>query len=801
MKFTTATRFNLSAIADAVTDISIILGQAGMLAELDVDNATFEMIADEYTIGVEHGAKAGELVLHFPSMSAGEREYNLSYTSQLGEQGLLLYGTLTTLSMGKYKEIVRNAEESSHPILEVTINEQLGSALSMRWKAVSAAHQFAAAALEHANRAEAAAGSAEASAASAEASKNEVNSKLRMVDAVIAAWDDKMYSCVIANRETYTWWVGGRDTGAKWMGEAGKSPYLTDDGYWAFWDEGIKDWKVSTFSAKGEDGYSPQINSLGNWMTLNPATGQIVDSGVSASGKDGLDGTAIRRKLIEAIEQLPAEEERGVYYYVPKEAAKAKILFQTYEANDIGLYINGRHVYVEGTPTTKEEWAEAWLAAINSTIGGLTCVYCGDSGINGWYWARIEADFIGDYANGTTIEYGLCKYGEWAGQTCPKNFQPWQFTKMGSNGGYDIYAWLEPDGWVCVGDANDIATAEIYGLMKYGTDETVTSGAPVGRNADGQATVPLPSMTVAGAAKLSTANTLSSANRDGEIGLDADGKLRARAATRYSSGVVQVSRTDNEARILGVGIIPSGTSVDGSDRGGQLGCTRAYHNTYGMVKVAFRADSAACNNVTWNVPIAMRDDHTEAIDDNTDGWYRGANGILFFPLLEDGALQWRSAATESRHEKTWSTDGVFELKTSDSFSQSASSGLVLEEATTTLLGGVFVATGPGDLRENAVATASLLNSACGDVRAWALNNFYTKSVAATQEQLDAVTEVVNTKLSRSEAASIYATQTALDNLSDDVVHIDDPYFRATPITESEYNNLTKLDPDLLYIII
>lgn len=52
----------------------------------------------------------------------------------------------------------------------------------------------------------------------------------------------------------------------------------------------------------------------------------------------------------------------------------------------------------------------------------------------------------------------------------------WQVRTVSSEG-YDVFSWVvlpdESEGWVKTSAAYDLATAEVYGLMKYGTDEVV----------------------------------------------------------------------------------------------------------------------------------------------------------------------------------------------------------------------------------------------------------------------------------------------------------------------------------------
>jgi len=76
-----------------------------------------------------------------------------------------------------------------------------------------------------------------------------------------------------------------------------------------------------------------------------------------------------------------------------------------------------------------------------------------------------------------------------------------------ADGEYDVYAWLERRegaGWVRVKEAYDIATAEVYGLSKLGTDEVHDVGAAVAVNGGGGLVVPVASTVDYGAVKVSS---------------------------------------------------------------------------------------------------------------------------------------------------------------------------------------------------------------------------------------------------------------------------------------------------------
>lgn len=271
--------------------------------------------------------------------------------------------------------------------------------------------------------------------------------------------------------------------------------------------------------------------------------------------------------------------------------------------------------------------------------------------------------------------------------------------------GYDVWCWLEAAGWVCVGrEAYGVADVDSLGLVMLGTDAPVVDGAPVGVKGL-QLHVPSMTTSVAGSAKVSTSSEMSVARKDGIIGKNADGQLMARRARPGQAGVMEPSRTDGLARVLAVGIVPDGTMVDGIDRSGQTGCTRAQADTYGMVKVAFVSTNEACNDIEWNVPVGIRDDMTEPVQGTTDSWYRGANGMLYIPLSAGGCLQWVSSGVQRKDGKQWSTGGVLKLRHSGQFGV-GNQGLELLTATGERVAGVRFSRGPEDDADGSVLRAA-----------------------------------------------------------------------------------------------
>lgn len=293
------------------------------------------------------------------------------------------------------------------------------------------------------------------------------------------------------------------------------------------------------------------------------------------------------------------------------------------------------------------------------------------------------------------------------------------------DGGYNMWIWVENLGWLnSRTDTYGYATANNMGMVKLATDYPVTDGAPVGFNAQKQATVPSMTTSVAGSAKVSTSSEMSVARKDGIIGKNANGQLMARRARPGQPGVMEPSRTDGMARVLAVGIVPDGTMVDGIDRSGQTGCTRAQANTYGMVKVAFVSTNEACNDIEWNVPVGIRDNMTETVEGTTDPWYRGANGMLFVPLTVGGALHWVSTGQRNKDGRLYSTGGALDLIVSAQFATAG--GLQLKPATNDLLAGVYLVTDPA---EAARPAQTVLPLSVTETRYAHADNVYDKETA------------------------------------------------------------------------
>ncbi len=593
---------------------------------------------------------------------------------------------------------------------------------------------------------------AEDAAERAEDAKDVVVGKFNETDAFIEAFWDRAHTVIVPNTQTGTWVIGGFNTGVKFCGENGVAPDINAAGEWLVFDW-EKGWVNTGVRAKAEDGYSPNINSLGLWVWRN-AAGEL-EVGPSAYGRDGKDGSVVVRHLVGAFEDIPTEGETcnsGHIYYVPRASEITRREVSSVRAADVtnvGSFVgdvvfaarrSASVVGTENTPAFGQEQtgrrlvrfgmlAGFSMAGVPSEEALFAHLYFHENGA--WsYLGRSAAavaqvpgvesfwEFenlvlpIGGYdmrvvfsryetreeaeQNKETVRAQVVSNpgdGSYCGEHRWAAIASWELEAVYTKG-YDVYHWVHKEdgseGWVPVNELYDLATAEVYGLMKYATDLPVVGGAPVGKNSSGQACVPRAEYSVAGSGRLSDGTALNDRN-SGLVGMDSNGAFRTSKASHARHGSVKFSREDTLARCLCIGEVPDGTMVDGRDRGGSAGSTRAERHTYGVVKTSFfyEANGWDYNNTDYMAPIGMRSDVRNAKAGDSDNWYTGANGHLAIKLAHGGALRWHSTGQMTTDGAVYSTGGYLEVKTDDSFSQEGGK-LVLMKATASLLGGVKV---------------------------------------------------------------------------------------------------------------
>lgn len=476
----------------------------------------------------------------------------------------------------------------------------------------------------------------------AEAARDAVLDKLDLAMEFVASFNKALLECVQVVNDYL--WIGGVNTGHKLKGNDGETPRYGSDGWWYIGDERVG-------QARGDDGITPHITSDGYWAFGNQKTN------VRAAGKDGINGAAMRRVLIQSLDELPKEEERGVYYYLK----------------------DGEH--------------------------------------------------------------------------------------------YDVYVWLEPDGWVCVGEANDIATSEVYGLVKLGTDMQVDNGAPVGRDADGQMSVPLAGTAVAGAGKISTSSIVS---EGANIGFNSSKQLQVVKATTGLRGAVKLSTSD---------VVDEGGFI-GESSSGQMRVKQAAAFTWGVVKVGTSVPQSM--GMPWIIPVGkaaegIRNEHGQDI-----------TGQLFNNLLVGGAL--RTAMKNTWLD--WSPTGInvnmlpdnsnaVGIMTSNQFSQSAANGLELLPATESMIAGVRLASSMQDDEEAAVLTAPI-------VRTWVMDYAPSRSEVYTISQSDArflTMDRADSLYLRKEDVSDYAVKNGAES--------ETTIYR---MTKAQFNALGSRDGNGIYFI-
>lgn len=409
---------------------------------------------------------------------------------------------------------------------------------------------------------------------------------------------------------------------------------------------------------------------------------------------------------------------------------------------------------------------------------------------------------------------------------------------------YAEYAWIESAGgtagWVRVGEVNDIAASNVYGLVKLAMDAIVVNGAPVGVTEYGQLGVPSAGTTIPGAVKLSVHDQVS--NDLANIGMRADGKIAVVKGDYSRAGVVQLSsgETDTEtADMRNIALTNTGRIV----------ARRATRVRFGTVKLG--SDMSTLNPIPYQHGISCT-----------------TVGELANNLLYSGAIQHRKRASwiatgsglaqelAERFEPDASgsyfnsTDFYMGLLTTDSFTQNAVNGLTLEHATDELLGGVTlgsVSSGAEDsvptgstvytyLQENYFDKGYIEGNywTSAQIQEWAANtpvtdvwvqgklneleaqveNEYLKTAAAaatykTIASASADKTTLEQSIAATETRCIGHTQTSVSSLRQEMQGIMDTSFvmrgnsgisQLRKITAEQFERMSSLNPDTLYIV-
>lgn len=292
---------------------------------------------------VSHGAAVGELLLYVPPLEAGRYEYEVVASSPSGDVDRVFYGALTVLSSQQVAGVMQQALSAPCREMEVLVPVVAGAPLRLAWRGsslaaamvgeVQAAAKEAQAGMDGMlEEAQAAAGRAEVAAEVA----GQAVGKLERVEAVLAVLDGSLRDIIEFNPDTGTVWMGDYDTGASYVGEPGKSPYLSDALTWMVFRDGA--WVDTQVRAKGKDALPPVISTTGTWLLWDMDAESYSDSGVVAVGRDGVDGQAVRRIVVPSVADIPASGETctgGYYYYVPLPAVPPAWASGAFFLNDL----------------------------------------------------------------------------------------------------------------------------------------------------------------------------------------------------------------------------------------------------------------------------------------------------------------------------------------------------------------------------------------------------------------------------------------------------------------------------------
>lgn len=569
-------------------------------------------------------AETSTHILTLPELPAGRHSYEVYELLEDGEHVALVQGWLGVFTFDNWQEPAFSTL-SPNRTLRIALAGEKGH-IEASWIASAAAEGFAYKAKQYALELRDAMPLIEAAAAFMKSFDEALREHIKVVNDYL--------------------WIGGVNTGHYLRGADGETPRYGNDGWWYIGSERVG-------QARGDDGITPHITSDGYWAFGPQKTN------VRAAGKDGINGAAMRRVLIQSLDELPQAEELGVYYYLK----------------------DGEH--------------------------------------------------------------------------------------------YDVYVWLEPDGWVCVGEANDIATSEVYGLVKLGTDMQVDNGAPVGRDADGQMSVPLAGTAVAGAGKLSTNTQLSDG---GLIGLNSSKQLMVHAATTGVSGSIKLGTSTELTGGGMVGVNSAGNAMVPYATLDAAGCVKL-GSQYGqsnpipyIVGIGATQNHELANNYAFGGAIQHR---------KPDGWR--------------GSMEWLDAAMTAN--PGYYNDMFYSgLLTSGQFTQSQNTGLELLPATESTLAGVYLATSMTQTGAYALTGDVVVN--------YLSEHYYGKSQVYTkQETLTQIEYKMQSYATLSWVQDNFMTRTEIQQELRNKVNGQSGVLESIKaLTASQRQNLTAVDSKTLYLV-
>ena len=226
-------------------------------------------------VDVQHVSNAtGALTVSFPPLEPGTYEYEVRYSSAAGALGRVVFGRIGVESSALVLDELEGIEREKQTLV-LKLPAEAGGQLLLEWRASSLL-------MAAADRAQAAADKLKG----VDETLDRLALQMEEFRMFTVRWHEDIVSILVMNPVTGTIWVDGVDTGEKYRGEDGKAPRINAYGFWEVYEQG-------------------------EWRTLP----------YQAIGKDGIDGDKIKRYLTTRDAQgkpvLPAEGERGVFYYVP----------------------------------------------------------------------------------------------------------------------------------------------------------------------------------------------------------------------------------------------------------------------------------------------------------------------------------------------------------------------------------------------------------------------------------------------------------------------------------------------------
>lgn len=415
-------------------------------------------------------AETSTHILTLPELPAGRHSYEVYELLEDGEHVALVQGWLGVFTFDNWQE-PEFSTLSPNRTLRIALADEKGH-IEASWIATAAAEGFAYKAKQYALELRDAMPLIEAAAAFMKSFDEALREHIKVVNDYL--------------------WIGGVNTGHYLRGADGETPRYGNDGWWYIGSERVG-------QARGDDGITPHITSDGYWAFGSQKTN------VRAAGKDGINGSAMRRVVIDSIYNLPQEEERGVYYYVRQED-------NTFEV----------YVWLENAGWTS-------IGPANN-VAALNLATASEHGM-----MKFSA---GEQTDGAPVGW---KQGDVATAIVPL-----AGTAVAGTGKISTDTQLSNGGLIGLNSFNQLmvhtATTEISGTAKLSTSAILNDAGNIGVNSSGQLQVPRADSWTWGVVRLST--YLDVTNTDAtyltSIGKAHDGtiafNLLSNGAIKYSHG-------------------------------------------------------------------------------------------------------------------------------------------------------------------------------------------------------------------------------------------------------------------------